>query len=393
MTPSHAPLPPPCVLHARALTATLPLWSTLSSTPLFRPCRSGAWTWPTPPPPSSTRTIWSSTIGAAARCSLPTWAGVPPGGEGGAQTRCHRTAYSLHRLPVPGSLPRAHSPALTRVPACRLPLPSARIASQYYVSYRTISSFNDHLKPTMGEIELLRLFALADEFKYMIVREVGGCFVVCTWVDGWVGVVDEPAAVQWLGGGCAPPGPGSVGACAASACPRVPPRCPCPPARPQEEKLELAKLIERVPIPVKESLDEPTAKINVLLQVGAGVGRRGQAARERLQRQAGSRKSADQSGAPAASACRLPPPADPSSLHTSPPACPQAYISQLKLEGLALTSDMVYVTQSGEGWGGGWGWLCCMPGWRRRLGHRHTSLHSPHPLLPLCTPPLSQPAA
>ncbi|PSC69011.1 U5 small nuclear ribonucleo 200 kDa helicase-like [Micractinium conductrix] len=107
------------------------------------------------------------------------------------------------------------------------PTDLGRIASQYYVSYRTISSFNDHLKPTMGEIELLRLFALADEFKYMIVRE--------------------------------------------------------------EEKLELAKLIERVPIPVKESLDEPTAKINVLLQ---------------------------------------------------------AYISQLKLEGLALTSDMVYVTQS-----------------------------------------------
>jgi pre-mRNA-splicing helicase BRR2 len=35
----------------------------------------------------------------------------------------------------------------------------------------------------------------------------------------------------------------------------------------EEEKLELAKLVERVPIPVKESLDEPTAKINVLLQV------------------------------------------------------------------------------------------------------------------------------
>ena len=30
------------------------------------------------------------------------------------------------------------------------------------------------------------------------------------------------------------------------------------------------------------------------------------------------------------------------------PPCVQAYISQLKLEGLALTSDMVYVTQSGE---------------------------------------------
>ncbi len=34
----------------------------------------------------------------------------------------------------------------------------------------------------------------------------------------------------------------------------------------EEEKMELAKLLERVPIPVKESLDEPTAKINVLLQ-------------------------------------------------------------------------------------------------------------------------------
>ena len=32
-------------------------------------------------------------------------------------------------------------------------------------------------------------------------------------------------------------------------------------------------------------------------------------------------------------------------LHTSL-RCPQAYISNLKLEGLALSSDMVYVTQS-----------------------------------------------
>lgn len=34
----------------------------------------------------------------------------------------------------------------------------------------------------------------------------------------------------------------------------------------QEEKLELGKLLERVPIPVKEGVDEPAAKINVLLQ-------------------------------------------------------------------------------------------------------------------------------
>lgn len=54
-------------------------------------------------------------------------------------------------------------------------------------------------------------------------------------------------------------------------------------------RLELAKLLERVPIPVKEGVDDPSAKINVLLQ---------------------------------------------------------AYISQLKLDGFALMADMVYVTQS-----------------------------------------------
>ena len=57
----------------------------------------------------------------------------------------------------------------------------------------------------------------------------------------------------------------------------------------QEEKVELAKLLERVPIPVKESVEEPAAKINVLLQ---------------------------------------------------------AYISQLKLDGFVLVADMVFVQQS-----------------------------------------------
>ena len=107
------------------------------------------------------------------------------------------------------------------------PTDLGRIASYYYVSFSTIAAFNDHLRPTMGDIELLRLFTQADEFKYMVVRE--------------------------------------------------------------EEKMEIAKLIDRVPIPVKESLEEPAAKINVLLQ---------------------------------------------------------AYVSRLKLEGLALSADMVYVTQS-----------------------------------------------
>ncbi|KAL7117148.1 hypothetical protein ACP275_03G053900 [Erythranthe tilingii] len=102
-----------------------------------------------------------------------------------------------------------------------------RIASYYYITHGTVSTFNEHLKPTMGDIELCRLFSLSEEFKYVTVR--------------------------------------------------------------QDEKVELAKLLDRVPIPIKESLEEPSAKINVLLQ---------------------------------------------------------AYISQLKLEGLSLTSDMVYITQS-----------------------------------------------
>lgn len=58
----------------------------------------------------------------------------------------------------------------------------------------------------------------------------------------------------------------------------------------EEEKLELQKLMEKVPIPIKEGIEEPSAKINVLLQ---------------------------------------------------------AYISQLKLEGFAMVADMVYITQSG----------------------------------------------
>uniref|UniRef100_A0A452IE01 U5 small nuclear ribonucleoprotein 200 kDa helicase n=1 Tax=Gopherus agassizii TaxID=38772 RepID=A0A452IE01_9SAUR len=102
-----------------------------------------------------------------------------------------------------------------------------RIASHYYITNETVQTYNQLLKPTLSEIELFRVFSLSSEFKNITVRE--------------------------------------------------------------EEKLELQKLLERVPIPVKESIEEPSAKINVLLQ---------------------------------------------------------AFISQLKLEGFALMADMVYVTQS-----------------------------------------------
>ncbi|KAI4181858.1 MAG: hypothetical protein L6R41_006356 [Letrouitia leprolyta] len=102
-----------------------------------------------------------------------------------------------------------------------------RIASHYYVTHSSMLTYNHHIQPMITPIELFRVFALSDEFKYIPVR--------------------------------------------------------------QDEKLELAKLLGRVPIPVKESIEEPHAKINVLLQ---------------------------------------------------------AYISRLKLEGLALMADLVYVTQS-----------------------------------------------
>jgi len=35
----------------------------------------------------------------------------------------------------------------------------------------------------------------------------------------------------------------------------------------QEEKLELQKLLERVPIPVKESIEEPSAKVAFIIRV------------------------------------------------------------------------------------------------------------------------------
>lgn len=107
------------------------------------------------------------------------------------------------------------------------PTELGRIASHYYITHSSMLTYNQHIQPSVTPVEMFRVFALSDEFKYIPVR--------------------------------------------------------------QDEKLELAKLLGRVPIPIKESIEEPQAKINVLLQ---------------------------------------------------------AYISRLKLEGLALMADLVYVTQS-----------------------------------------------
>ena len=102
-----------------------------------------------------------------------------------------------------------------------------RIASHYYITHGSMLVYNKHIQPMTSPIELFRIFALSDEFKFIPVR--------------------------------------------------------------QDEKLELKKLLGRVPVPVQENEEEPHAKVNILLQ---------------------------------------------------------AYISRLRLEGLALMADLVYVTQS-----------------------------------------------
>lgn len=47
-----------------------------------------------------------------------------------------------------------------------------RIASHYYLTNETVSTYNQLLKPTLSEIELFRVFSLSSEFKYIAVREV-----------------------------------------------------------------------------------------------------------------------------------------------------------------------------------------------------------------------------
>ncbi|RYZ17789.1 MAG: DEAD/DEAH box helicase, partial [Myxococcaceae bacterium] len=79
-----------------------------------------------------------------------------------------------------------------------------RVASYYYLTCESVAMYNEALRSSMNEVELLRLFSLSSEFKQVHVRD--------------------------------------------------------------EERVELRSLVVRVPIPVKESVEEPSAKINVLLQ-------------------------------------------------------------------------------------------------------------------------------
>lgn len=42
-----------------------------------------------------------------------------------------------------------------------------RIASHYYVTYNSMAVYNKHLRPSMTMLELFRVFALSNEFKYI----------------------------------------------------------------------------------------------------------------------------------------------------------------------------------------------------------------------------------
>ena len=102
-----------------------------------------------------------------------------------------------------------------------------KVASYYYIKHQSIGIYNQHLNPNMNIIDLFRLFSLSNEFKLIPIR--------------------------------------------------------------QEEKKEIEKLLQKVPIPVKGSNDEPSSKINILLQ---------------------------------------------------------AYISNISLDSYAISSDMIYVSQN-----------------------------------------------
>ena len=77
-----------------------------------------------------------------------------------------------------------------------------KIASYFYLSSNSVKTFYDLLDSVEDSIDVLKIFTLSDEFKYVNLR--------------------------------------------------------------QEEKIEIDKLLETVPIPVKGTSDNPHSKINVL---------------------------------------------------------------------------------------------------------------------------------
>lgn len=80
-----------------------------------------------------------------------------------------------------------------------------KISSYYYVDYKSIDIYNKKLNKYTNEIDLLKIFTMSNEFKNIFIRD--------------------------------------------------------------EEKTELSIIMEKLPIPVKESINIPYTKINILLQL------------------------------------------------------------------------------------------------------------------------------
>jgi pre-mRNA-splicing helicase BRR2 len=67
-----------------------------------------------------------------------------------------------------------------------------RIASHYYVTYKSISVYNQHLRSSMSQLELFRVFALSNEFKLIPVRQE-----VCIPFTVWTIVTND---IHFIGG-------------------------------------------------------------------------------------------------------------------------------------------------------------------------------------------------
>lgn len=46
-----------------------------------------------------------------------------------------------------------------------------KIASHYYIKHPSIVVYNSHIKPTMGIIELFKVFSMSSEFKFIPIRD------------------------------------------------------------------------------------------------------------------------------------------------------------------------------------------------------------------------------
>lgn len=84
-----------------------------------------------------------------------------------------------------------------------LPTALGKVASHYYVRCESMLVYQNELKPQMTTIDIFRLFALSKEFENLVIRE--------------------------------------------------------------NEKVELQKFVDRVPVPVKGGIDEVASKVNILL--------------------------------------------------------------------------------------------------------------------------------